>query len=184
MNLLSACVLVIMGNVLEFRTYCAPTQEEYTKADRNQQILIDNEINSIPLHERIAICYARGVALHIFSWIRDCAVITGPGGHIIDDLPTRYFIQIAQTLIRYKGEANTSQLDLQANCTLEMLTKQIDNIVAIEPRFTSMWSKRHSVPSDSLALTNQDSFIIQWVSDSKCKWSDSPHGTFYIIDCR
>ena len=181
MNLLSACVLVIMGNVLEFRTYCAPTQEEYTKADRNQQILIDNEINSIPLHERIAICYARGVALHIFSWIRDCAVITGPGGHVIDDLPTRFFIQIAQTLIRYKEGANASELDLQANCTVEMLTKQIDNIVAIEPRFASMWSKRHLVPSDSLTLTNQDSFTVQWVSENKRKWSDSPHGMFYTV---
>jgi len=51
MNLLSACVLVILGNVLDFRTYHAPTQEKYTKADQNQQILIDHKINSIPINE-------------------------------------------------------------------------------------------------------------------------------------
>ena len=183
MNLLSACVLVILGNVLDFRTYRAPTQGEFSQANRTQQILIDHEINGIPLYERFAICYARGVALHLFSWIRQCSMITGPGGHIIDDLPSRFLVQIAQTLIRYKEGANTSELDLKANCTLEMLTKQIDNIVAIEPRFASMWSKRHLVPSDSLALTNQDSFIIQWLSDSKYKGTESPHGTFYLVGC-
>jgi hypothetical protein len=47
MNLLSACVLVILWNVLDFRTYHALTQEEYTKADKNQQILIDHDINTI-----------------------------------------------------------------------------------------------------------------------------------------
>lgn len=43
MNLLSACVLVVLGNVLDFRTYRAPTQEENQKANKNQQILIDHE---------------------------------------------------------------------------------------------------------------------------------------------
>ena len=76
MNLISACVLVILGNVLDFRTYHAPTQEEYTKANKNQQILIDHKINIIPINERLAVCYACGVALCLFNWICHCFVIT------------------------------------------------------------------------------------------------------------
>jgi len=171
MNLLSACVLVILGNVLDFRTYCAPTQEEYTKADKNQQILIDHDINTISINERLAICYARGIALRLINWIRHYSLITGPGGDTIDDLPSRFFIQIAQTLIKYKQGANASKLDVQANCTMDMLTKQINNVLDIDPQISSLWSERHSLPSDSLALANQDEYSVQWLPDAQHKWS-------------
>jgi hypothetical protein len=178
MNLLSACILVILGNVLDFRTYCAPTQEEYTKADKNQQILIDHEINNIPLSERLAICYARGVALRLIKWIRDCSEITNPEGFIVTDLPSRFFVQIAQTLIKYKEGANASKLDLQANCTLAMLTKQIINVVAIDPHFSGWWStERDSLPSDSLALANQGGYSITWFPHLERPWLSLPYGT-------
>jgi hypothetical protein len=61
MNLLSACVLVVLGNVLDFRTYRAPTQEVNQKANDHQQILIDSDINTIPVHERFAMCYSRWI---------------------------------------------------------------------------------------------------------------------------
>lgn len=179
MNLLSACVLVVLGNVLDFRTYRAPTQEEYTKADKNQQILIDHEINNIPLGERFAICYARGVALHLINWIRHCSVITGPGGHVIDDLPSRFFIQIAQTLLKYKEGANAAGLDLQANCTLGMLTKQVENVIAIDSYISSLWLERHLLPADSLALAMQEKYTVQWLPDMQ-QWSSLPYGTFCV----
>ena len=64
MNLLSTCVLVVLFNVLDFRTYWAPTQEDYQKANKNQQILINHDCNTIPINERFAICYSRGRTLH------------------------------------------------------------------------------------------------------------------------
>jgi hypothetical protein len=179
MNLLSACVLVILGNVLDSRTYRAPTQEEYTKADKNQQILIDHNINTIPINERLAICYARGLALCLINWIHHCSLITGPGGDSINDLPSCFFIQIAQTLIKYKEGANASKLDVQANCMLEMLTKQINNVIDIDPQISSLWSERHLLPSDSLALANQDEYFVQWLPDAQHKWSSLPHGIIY-----
>lgn len=180
MNLLSACVLVILGNVLDFRTYRAPTQEEYKKADKNQQILINREINTIPLSERFSICYARGVALRLFDWIRQSSIITGPKGEVISDLPSRFFIQIAQTVVKYKEGANTSKLDLQANCTLEMLVKQIDNVVAVDSCISSLWPERHLLPSDSLALADQGKHSIQWLPDVQRKWASLPCGMFSL----
>jgi len=181
MNLLSACVLVILGNVLDFRTYRAPSQEEYTKADKNQQILIDNEINTIPVNERLAICYARGVALRLVNWIRHCSVITGPGGAIIDDLPSRFFVQIAQALIKYKEGANNSRLDLEANCTLGMLIKQVNNVVAVDPQISSLWSERDLLSSDSLELANQGEYLVEWLPDAQQKWSSIGYGMFSLL---
>ena len=178
MNLICACVLVILGNVLDFRTYRAPNQEEYTKADKTQQILIDHEINTIPISEPFAICYACGVALRLIDWIRHCSVIIGPEGDIISDLPSRFFVQIAQTLIKYKEGANKAMLDLQANCTLGLLTQQINNVVDINPYISSLWSERHLLPSDSLALANQDKYSVQWHPEAQRKWSSIPYGMF------
>jgi hypothetical protein len=178
MNLLSACVLVILGNVLDFRTYRAPTQEENRKPDKNQQILIDHDINTIPVNERFAICYSRGVALHLINWIRHFCVITGPGGENVRDLPSYFFVQIAQTLIKYKEGANTSRLDLRANCTLDMLTRQIKNVVEVDPHFSSLWSERHSLPSDSLKLANQDEYSVKWRPDVQLEWSNLARGMF------
>lgn len=162
MNLLSACVLVVLANVLDFRTYRAPTQEENQNPSKNQQILIDLDFNTIPTNERLAICYSRGVALHLINWVRHFCVVTGPEGEIVQDLPSSYFVQISQTLIKYKRGANTSRLELQANCSLDMLTKQIENVVKIVSRFSSLWSERHSLPSDSLVLANQNKYSVKW----------------------
>jgi hypothetical protein len=181
MNLLSACLLVVLGNVLDFRTYRAPTQEENQKADKNEQILIDYEINTIPVSERLAICYSRGVALHLMNWIRQFCRITGPGGEDVKDLPSYFFVQIAQTLINYKKGASISQLELQANCTLDMLRKQIENVVEIDPHFSSLWSERHSFPSNSLALANQDEYSVKWLPDRQLAWSNISQGMFQIL---
>jgi hypothetical protein len=97
--------------------------------------------------------------------------IRGPGGFIITDLPSRFFVQIAQTLIKYKEGANASKLDLQANCTLGMLTKQIENVVEVDLKISSLWSKRHLIPSGSLALANQGDYSVQWPDPGRKKWS-------------
>jgi hypothetical protein len=181
MNLLSACVLVVLANVLDFRTYRAPTQEENQKANKNQQILIDHDFNTIPVNERFAICYSRGVALHLINWVRRFCLVTGPEGENVHDLPSLFFVQIVQTLIQYKKGANITQLESQANCTLDMLTSQIENVVKIDSHFSSLWAKRHSLPSDSLTLTNQDKYSVEWHQQ---EWSnEGQEGTIGFCIC-
>ncbi len=60
---------------------------------------------------------------------------------------------------------------------------QINNVLAIEPRIASWWSKRHLLPSDSFELANQDSYTVQWIADSKLKCQDS-RGMSYMRYCR
>ena len=185
MNLLSACVLVALGNVLDFRTYRAPNQEENQKANKSQQILLDCDFNTIPFNERLAICYSRGVAIHLMDWLRHSCMVTGPEGEDVPDLPSFFFVQIAHTLIKYKEGANASGLELQANCTLELLTRQIENVVNIDSHFTSLWSDRHSLPSNSLALQNQNKYSIKWQPHMEQEWlKKGQEGTSnYCICC-
>ena len=165
MNLLSACVLVVFANILDFRTYRAPTQEENHKANKSQQTLLDHDFNTIPSNERLAICYSRGVALHLMNWVRRFCMVTGPEGEIVPDLPSLFLVHIARTLIKYKEGANISGLELQANCTLDKLTRQIENVVKIDSRISSLWSEGHSLHSDSLALSNINEYSVNWQSE-------------------
>lgn len=103
--------------------------------------VIPNLDRGISISKQFAICYAHGVALHLINWIHYCSVITGPEGDIISDLPSRFFVQIAQTLIKYKEGTNALMLDLQANCMLDMLMQQINNVVDIDPHISSLWSE-------------------------------------------
>ena len=80
--------------------------------------------------------------------------------------------------------ANISKLELQANCKLDMLTKQVKNVVKIEPHFFSLWSDCHLLPSDSLALANQSEYSVKWQSDIQLEWSDEGifnHGILYAV---
>ena len=181
MNLLSACVLVVLGNVLDFRTYRAPTQEENQEPNKNQAILIENDINTIPVNERFAICYSRGLALHLMDWIRRFSVITGPGGDIIRDLPSSFLVQIASTLSKYKINANISGLELDADCKSHMLMTQIENVVKVDPLLVSMWADGHLFPSNSLALAKQDEYSVKWQSDIPLQWSNK--GMFKYSIC-
>ena len=85
-------MLVVLGNVLDFRTYWTPTQEENQKANKNQQILIDHDFNTISISEQFAICYSQSIALYL-NWIWCFSIITSSGGGNVQDLPSSFFIQ-------------------------------------------------------------------------------------------
>ena len=63
------------------------------------------DCNNIPRNEHMAICYARGIALSIFDWVRSQFVITGPDGNVVDDLPSLFLVQILKSVVSYKAQA-------------------------------------------------------------------------------
>ena len=81
LDLISACTLAILGNVLDFRTYSSANQHEDSNTSKDQIFLMSTyDRNDISSNERMAICYARGVALSIFEWVRTEFVVTHPDG--------------------------------------------------------------------------------------------------------
>ena len=91
LSLLSLATLNLLGNVLDFWTYSAPNQGENTEAsDEQKKLLVMYDRCDITGDERSAMCYARGVAVVIFDWIRKHCTITGGNGGDVDDIPSQY----------------------------------------------------------------------------------------------
>lgn len=170
-NLLSACIMVILGNVLDYRTYLSPNSSAVNAADRVGSALHQNDVNAIPYDERVAICYARGVALRLLDWIRCCTVIKDRDGNLVEDLCSFFFVQIAHSLPQYKQDATSAKLELNSKVKLELLREQVFNVVGVAPSFWNFWDRRNQIPIpvDSLSLANWDGYTVQWIPQAEFK---------------
>lgn len=157
-----------MGNVLDFRTYSLPNQEDgKTPSIGNSTEAID--FNNIPENERKAICYSRGVALHIMSWIRHCCVIKYLDGKPISDLPSLFFVQISATLLNYKQRAEKRKLDGAPHCTYSRLEHQVDNVIQSDSSLREMWALRetYNISTTSLEFdTDNVAPSVEWIENS------------------
>jgi hypothetical protein len=66
----------------------------------------------------MAICYTRGVALHVFAWIQRQCVIKTPNGELLDDLPSKYMVQLLDALLAYKSKADKQKVETQRRTPL------------------------------------------------------------------
>src|SRR5271163_4888704 len=77
-NLLSLATVKFLGNVLDFRTYSAPNQEEDKVASDEQKNLLWKYDHCDIIGDKCsAMCYAQGVADVIFDWIHKHSTIIG-----------------------------------------------------------------------------------------------------------
>lgn len=182
LNLLSVCVLVIMGNVLDFRTYRAPSQKDDIQATKDERLLIDqHDFNSIPLNEREAICYARGVALHVMDWIRFCCTIKSPDGSIVQDFPSKFLVQIANSLLEYKERAEKCALDGPPHCKLKLLRSQVLNMIKCDHYLHQMWLKKDTLPSNSLELADKNEYTVEWQKGWEARWRSLEKGSSLLF---
>jgi hypothetical protein len=151
LDLLSACTLAILGNVLDFRTYSAPNQEENgTATTLQKKLMLQYDRNNIPANERMAICHARGVGLAIFEWIRSSLLIKAADGKVIEDLPSRFIVQVLCCLLSYKEKALRRMLKGAPHCTLKLLKAQVENVVKCDPLIEVLWNDKGEEAINSL----------------------------------
>jgi hypothetical protein len=117
--------------------------------------------NDISSAERIAMCHARGMALVVFEWIRSHCVIKNPEGDIVEDLPSKHVVQILNALLAYKAKAVSKKYIGAPHCDVTMLKAQVDNVVTCDKSIEKLWTERHSLPSDTLAIS-LNGFSIEW----------------------
>ncbi|PPR03258.1 hypothetical protein CVT26_008086 [Gymnopilus dilepis] len=192
MNLLSAAIMVVFGNVLDFRSYSAPNQHFSRTATNEQRYLMKTyDINAIGHNERLAITYTRGVALHIIRWIRAECLIQDSAGVVIQDLPSRYMVQLLSALLDYKKTAMSRKYYGAPHCTVELLNSQVQNVVNCDPQLLKAWIQRPSPPPTSLALPSVSDYSLKWRSGWEARWRGldigKPSGlsifTFYVTHC-
>ena len=163
LDLISGCTFAILANVLDFRTYSAPNQHERDRTTKAQhQLWEDFDRNAIPGDERMAMCHARGVALVVFGWIRDWSIVRTPDGEVIDDLPSKYAVNLLDALIGYKAKADAQEMKGAPHCTELMLKAQISNVVKCDELIEGLWGKRTNGHSTSLKVNLDERCMVQW----------------------
>ena len=183
MNLLSLCVLVILGNVLDFRTYATSNHQQGQPLTQTEKWMITEfDINGIPTNERLAMCYTRGAALHLFKWIRECCIIHGPDNSVVEDLPSFFLVQICRAMIRYKRRVEEKDLEGVTGCSLDLLTSQINNIMESKIETGKLWKNQADYLSDSLVLDDQLKYTLEWKADweTSGSWTSATQGKLIL----
>ena len=162
LNLLAACNLAILGNVLDFRTYSVPNQREDEVMYPGQRLLMRKyDRNGIPSNERLAIIYARGAALSIFDWIRISFVVTGPDGNEVDDLPSKFLVQIIKALCIYKAKATLQGLKGAPNCDMASLKEQVMNVLECDNCIKELWSNTGDNCDEGLVFNSLNGYSVE-----------------------
>ncbi|KAF8965329.1 hypothetical protein BDZ97DRAFT_1659254, partial [Flammula alnicola] len=163
-NLLSLCNLVILGNVLDFRAYSAPNQKAEDGADPHQQVLMERyDRNNISKQERVSMMFAHGIALELVCWVREFCVVTSPKGEVIPDLPSDYISRQMAALLKYKAEAEQNEIVGAPHCTLELLQKQINDVIACDEDLKRYWNNPpQKIDDTTLGFGPQKGYSLRW----------------------
>lgn len=163
-NLLSLCNLLILGNVLDFRTYSAPNQKSQDEVNIPGLMLMEHfDRSNIKKEERLSMMFSRGIALELLRWVRDFCVVESPDGDVIQDLPSRYICQQVAALLRYKEEAEHLKIIGAPHCTLELLKKQVNNAVSCDNALNSSWTQPSQITNNtSLGFGSMQGYSLHW----------------------
>ena len=165
LDLLSASILVILRNVLDFRTYSAPDQHRDEEALLSQQLLMTKfDCNNIPSNERQTICHAWGVALTIFNWVRKHCTIRDANRKVLQDLPSHCLVQILNALLNYKAKAIQADLQGAPHCDMDMLKAQVENVLKCDTLAEKVWENRQHMHADSLTFEPKEDHSIKWAA--------------------
>jgi hypothetical protein len=147
---------------LDFRTYSAPNQKDDKVMSVSQStIMMAYDRNDIPHNERLAICYVRGVALFLFDWVRSHLIITARDGHVLEDLPSRFLVQILKSLVNYKAKAMRMKMKGAPHCNTASLRRQVSNVVKCDDLVQNSWRDNAGLPDDHLAMEGKDCYMVQ-----------------------
>jgi len=117
-------------------------------------------------HKRITICYARAIGLAVFQWFCTWCIVKTLDGEIIDKLPSKYIVQLLDTLLAYKPKAVSQKLDGAPHCALWMLKAQVFNVVKFDSWVEKLWNQRMGEPSRNFTLTLDAGCTVQWKDDA------------------
>ena len=113
----------------------------------------------------MAICYTRGVVLAVFGWIRDWCIVKMPDGEVVEDLPSKYLVNLLDALVGYKDKAKAQGLEGAPHWALWMLKAQISNVVKCDRLIEMLWGQRTDRSSDSLHMAMDEGCMVQWKND-------------------
>jgi hypothetical protein len=117
--------MVILMNVLDFRTYQEPSESFGINAGNWSKY----DLNNIPAVERYEIAYARGRCFDILNWFFTsyelCDAVSGLAIDGFKEVAMAHLARQAYVVLKYKTEALKNGLDDGALCGIKALDHQI-----------------------------------------------------------
>lgn len=160
--MLALCIAVVLGNVLDSRTYKVPNQpndeEASTLAKSN---MLNYEINDIPCQDRLRMCYSRGLCLDIFRWFRSSYDVRDKMTKQKVDLPSLYFHQILVALNGYKFAAEKEGLPGTAHCSAAQVRSQIKNVVELDPQTDVLFRDDNNDQTQLIFSRPETDFVVK-----------------------
>ena len=146
MDLISLCIIGVLINVLDFRTYTHRVAgEEMSKFEKEQLARFD--CNGLSASERQACQYVRGLALQMLRWIDSHYCVKNAEGEAIPTFALTCLFTFVEALRSYMIEAEEREdISSAPNCTLASLDNQIKCL--FPPN--SPQGKIHSQVADSI----------------------------------
>lgn len=146
LDLLSLCWLVIMGNVLDSRTYAPPNQSAEQPSEKEQKRrLRDYDLNNITLKERLNMAYARGIAYCLVGWLdaHYAIVDVDEPSEEHPSFGTQFIAKESAKLISFARLAQEVDFIALGFATLPAIIKQVDNVMQ-DPVLKSAWKDASS----------------------------------------
>jgi hypothetical protein len=127
MELISLCIIGVLINVLDFRTYTHRTAgEEMSECEKEQLAKFD--CNGLSLSERQSCQYVRGLALHMLQWIDDHYCVKDAEAKTVRGFAFDCLFTFVQALRTYIMVAEQEGIKGAPNCTLVSLDNQIKSL--------------------------------------------------------
>ncbi|PPQ66501.1 hypothetical protein CVT26_011189 [Gymnopilus dilepis] len=140
LDFLSLCSVIILGNVLDARSYAITSNLNSWMSKETKDFLINTyDFNDIILPERLSMMYARGLAFELLDWAREFVTVTSSSGAVLDDFPTQYLLCHMAMLLREKKTANAHNIWGVAGCDYGQLKRQLENVAMSDPKILRQW---------------------------------------------
>jgi hypothetical protein len=128
MDLISLCIIGVLINVLDFRTYThRAAGEEMSEFEKEQLAKFD--CNGLSSSERQSCQYVRGLALHMLQWIDDHYCVKDAEAKTVRGFAFDCLFTFVQALRTYIMEADQQEdISSAPNCTPVFLDNQIESL--------------------------------------------------------
>jgi hypothetical protein len=131
MDLISLCIIGVLINVLDFRTYThRAAGKEMTQFEKEQLSKFD--CNGLSLSERQSCQYVRGLALRMLQWIDDHYCVKDAEAKTVRGFSYKCLFTFVEALRIYIRDAEQEGVSSAPNCTLVSFMDQIMSLFPLD----------------------------------------------------
>ena len=128
MDLVTACIIGIFINVLDFETYHSPILDDVASDEERRQFTL-NDVNAMSKIDRMACTYVRGLSWSLLIWLDETFIFSQNGlkADFVELTNTR-LVNLCATLWRHKARVPYQMIEGTPGCNLHSLKRQLEGL--------------------------------------------------------